>query len=284
MPEKNIFAKINNRYYQLTVSEKKIADYVAHQQQRVQYMSISELAEACDVAEATVTRFCRRLGLAGYNAFKLAVANASSGSIPPEDMHGDITEGDSVAEISAKLYTAQINAITQTRDLINADAVIAAADILCSAGKVLCMGQGGSGIMAQEAAHLFSNMLPGFFPVTDIHMQALYASGLTEKDAVLYFSYSGAVRSLSDVLDVVRDRGAKTILVTRFPKSPAAAYADVVLQCGSNESPLQHGSVAARTAQLYLLDVLGAEMYRRDAAARGEYREAAAEALSAMHI
>ena len=40
-------------------------------------MSISELAEACTVAEATISRFCRRLGYKGYNAFKLAIANAA---------------------------------------------------------------------------------------------------------------------------------------------------------------------------------------------------------------
>ena len=47
-------------------------------------------------------------------------------------------------------------------------------------------------------------------------------------------------------LKIVWERKAKTILITRFPKSPGATYADVVLQCGSREGPLQVGSVAAR--------------------------------------
>lgn len=40
-------------------------------------MSISELAGACSVADATVSRFCRRLGYKGYPDFKIAIANAS---------------------------------------------------------------------------------------------------------------------------------------------------------------------------------------------------------------
>ena len=76
-PEINAFEKISNAYYSLTAAEKKVADYVIIHQQESQYMSISELAEACGVAEATVSRFSKRLGYKGYNAFKLAAISAS---------------------------------------------------------------------------------------------------------------------------------------------------------------------------------------------------------------
>lgn len=69
-------------------------------------------------------------------------------------------------------------------------------------------------------------------------MQAIAASHLTARDVVLYFSYSGSTEELLKNLKIIRDRRAVAILVTRFPKSPGAAYADVVLQCGSLEGPL----------------------------------------------
>ena len=56
-----------------------MADYAVAHQQKTQFMSISELAEEAGVAEATISRFCRRLGYKGYNAFKLAVANSTAG-------------------------------------------------------------------------------------------------------------------------------------------------------------------------------------------------------------
>ena len=79
MPFGNVFEKINSEYYQLTSAEKKVADYVVIHQQKTQFMSISELAEESGVAEATISRFCRRLDYKGYNAFKLAVANSVTG-------------------------------------------------------------------------------------------------------------------------------------------------------------------------------------------------------------
>ena len=66
-----VFDAISNQYFQLTNAEKRVADYVLGHRQQAHRKSISELAEACGVADATVSRFCRRLGFGGYNAFKL---------------------------------------------------------------------------------------------------------------------------------------------------------------------------------------------------------------------
>ena len=72
----NVFERISAEYYNLTTAEKKAADYVLSHQRKAQDMSITELAAASGVAEATVSRFCRRLGCKGYNAFRLAIANS----------------------------------------------------------------------------------------------------------------------------------------------------------------------------------------------------------------
>jgi len=285
MPDSNVFTKISDCYYQLTSSEKKVADYIAVQRQKVQYLSISELAGNCGVADATISRFCRQIGYRGYNAFKLAVAKSSvvhQGL--PAPIAGEVTPEDSIPDMCRKLCASAVETLSQAQELIRPESVRRAADVLLHSEKILCMGQGGSMIMAEEAAHLFSTTFGGFFAIRDNHMQTIAATHLTEKDAVLYFSYSGATRDLMDLLPVVRARGATMILVTRFPKSPGTAQSDIVLQCGSNENPLQPGSAAARIAQIYLLDVLLSEMCRRDLPACELRRESIADALSEKHV
>ncbi len=284
MPQGNVFTKITNEYYQLTSAEKKISDYVVIHQQQTQYMSISELAEECGVAEATVSRFCKRLNYKGYNAFKLAIANSTANQGNRNPLAGEVRTDDSFFDMCQKVYAADTDAVRQTLSLIRAEHLTEAAQILLHADKVVCMGQGGSMILAQEAAHLFSTARPGFFAVWDSHLQAVAASQLTEKDAVLFFSYSGSTKELLDVLKVVRSRGAKSILITHFPKSPGAVEASVVLQCGALEGPLQLGSVAARMAQLFLIDVLFSEVCRHDLEKCEATREAIAEALAEKHL
>ena len=72
----SILDSITEQYHSLTKSGKKLADYVFSHTTETQYLSITSLAENCKVSEATITRFCRGLGLSGYNAFKLALAQA----------------------------------------------------------------------------------------------------------------------------------------------------------------------------------------------------------------
>ena len=280
----NVFDTISNEYYALTAAEKKTADYIMSHRGATQFMSISELAEASGVAEATVSRFCRRLGYKGYNAFKLAVANSTAQSKNPSPLAGAVEDDDSFEDMCRKIYAADMGAMTETLDLIKKESIIRAADLLEQAGKVLCMGQGGSMIIAEETAHLFSTAGGKYFPVHDSHLQAIAAASLEENDVIFFFSYSGATVDMVHTMNLARSRGAKILLVTHFPKSPGSALADVVLQCGANESPLQLGSVAARIAQMFLADVLFSELCRRNIDSCRDTRRRIAAALADKHI
>ena len=281
----NVIERISEAYYDLTTAEKKTADYVLHNPRESQFLSIAELAEESGVAEATVSRFCRRLGYKGYNAFKLAIANATARQHAGNDsLSGQIYESDSMEDMCQKLYSTDVAAITETLNLLNPEQVENAVRMLTAADKVLCMGQGGSMVMAQEAAHLFSTVSGKFFAVSDSHLQIIATANMSDRDVLLFFSYSGATRDLVEALSVARERHAKIILVTRFARSPGAEFADLVLCCGSNESPLQLSSVPAKLAQLFLLDVLFSEYCRKDLESCGEARERVASALAEKHL
>ncbi len=282
--DQSVLDRISNDYYLLTDAERKVADYVVIHQKDTQFMSISELAESCGVAEATVSRFCRRLNYSGYSAFKLAVAHAHAPR--PEEVlpTGAVTAEDSIPDLCQKIYSVDMDALNQALSLIRPETLQAAADLLLAARNVYCMGQGGSMIIAMEAAHLFSTSLPGFHAVWDSHLQAIAAANMTAEDVVIFFSYSGSTKELMELLPVIKERRAKVILVTHFPKSPAAAFADVILQCGANENPLQHGSIPTRIALLFLLHALFSEVCRRSPELRDETQERVAAALSNKHI
>ncbi len=289
MPEKTsdvgFTQRINREYYNFTTAEKRAADYVLAHRAEAQHLSITELAEASAVAEATISRFARRLGYSGYNAFRLDIARsltATSGQLSP--LAGEVTDQDSFSEIIRKIYAADADAMAQTLELIEEDTIRAAGDIIEGAEKVFCMGQGGSMILAQEAAHLFTTTGCKYFAVTDNHTQAITTATMTEKDAILYFSYSGATTDLMHTLSIAKKHGVKVILITRYPNAPGVKLADVVLQCGSNESPIQLGSVAARIAQMYLLDVLFSEVCLRHLEDARQARLTIAEAQSDLHL
>lgn len=280
--ELSILERIHASYYQLTATERKVADYVLAQHSQVQFMSITQLADECGTAEATISRFCRSLKLKGFNAFKIELARHSvAGAIPTvsEGPAPDTPEGRSV-EVGRLAHEA----VKQTIDLVEPNQVLRAVEMLENANHVMCIGSGGSMIMASECAHLFSTITGKFYAVSDSHMQMSATATIDPSDVIIIFSYSGATTTGLQVMELAKSRGVKIILVTRFNKSPAANLADVVLRCGSNEGPFQFGSVPAKVAQLIVMDVLFQEYYNRNKETCEEYIQRIAAALSGMHI
>lgn len=277
---KNILEQIHASHFQFTAAEQRIADYVLTQYEQVQLMSITQLADECGTADATVSRFCRRLGLKGFNAFKIELAKQSAHRPAITADHPLDTQAGRCLEV-AKLAR---DAISQTVELLDPDQVSQAVALLEQAAHVMTIGAGGSMIMASECAHLFSTVTGKFYAVSDSHMQMSAAATMQSQDAIMLFSYSGATTNGLEVLELARSRGIPTILVTRFPKSPAAKLADVVLHCGSNEGPFQFGSVPARIAQLTVLDVLFQEYCYRNQESCEENIRRIASALAGKHV
>lgn len=283
--QRNIFEKISMDYYSFTQSEKKLSDFILANQDGLAYLSIGQLASGAGVAEATVSRFCRHLGFRNFVEFKLTAANNSLRFKPANNpLSGQIEQTDTVEDICRKLYTAEVESIAQTMELLEPAKVVQAADLLEKASRVLLMGQGGSMLLAQETAHLFSTVDNRFVPVMDSHMQAIAAAMMDPDDVIMFFSYSGSTRAMMETLEVARKRRGRVILITRFPRSPGAEYADIVLQCGANENPLQSGSIAARIAQMYLIDVLFSEYSRRNLIRTRDNRARIAEVLAKKHL
>jgi DNA-binding MurR/RpiR family transcriptional regulator len=56
-------------------------------------------------------------------------------------------------------------------------------------------------------------------------------------------------------------------------------HSDVTLLCGANEGPLQGGSLSAKIAQLYLLDVLYVEYFKRTYQESIDNKESTANAV-----
>ena len=276
----NILERIHASYYQLTATERKVADYVLSQHAQVQFMSITQLADECGTAEATISRFCRSLKLKGFNAFKIELARHSVPNAVKPQTHSIDTPAGRCQEVGRQAT----DAVNQTIELVQPKQVQQAVELIEQAPRVLCMGSGGSMILAEECAHMFSTVTGKFCSISDSHLQISAAATLEKGSIILLFSYSGATTNGLQVLELAKNRGIKTILVTRFPKSPAAKLADVVLRCGSNEGPFQLGSVAAKIAQLVVVDVLFQEYYSRNQEVCEENIQSIASALSDMHV
>lgn len=256
--ECNIVDTLVAQYETFTAAEKKIADYVLTHQRESLGLGITELSAECSVAVSTVSVFCRKLKLAGFNDFKIELARANT--VRPNqgyDLESTVLQpGDSADQVLEKTYHWQQETLRRSANMLSAKAVDRAVEMMGRAGQVLFLGQGNHAAIAQMAWAQFSVTSSKFKTVQDAHLQTIALSTLSENDVVVYFSYSGATLEIMDAVEIIREVGAKLVLVTRFIHSPAAEFADAVLISGADENPLQFGSADALIAQIYVLDVL----------------------------
>lgn len=265
MSSSSLLLDIQLLYNQFTKTEKKIADYVSENASAVLFMSITDLADACDVADASVHRFCRSVGVKGYQEFKMKLSLSLTPGETAERTEEEHMEGaDSLSYILDGILETHINALKETRTLLSVGAVDRTVEMIEAAKHIYFFGIGDSLLTAQEARNKFLRIMNKVSCIEDPHMQAMSASMASPDDLIFIISYSGSTKDNVYVAEIARQAGAKIVGITRFLKSPLTNYTDVLLTCGANEGPLEGGSMSVKMSQLYIIDVLFQEYYRRN--------------------
>lgn len=263
MANQDIFSLIHSRYNSFTNTEKKVADYILENIKDVIYMSITDLADACNVGESSVFRFCKTMDLKGYQEFKIVVAHSISVDNEIPQLSSKITMQDTIEQLSTKILSSNVHALTETYNLLSENDISRAVECMINSQRIHFFGVGSSLMTAMEAKNKFMRITSKTECSLDSHFQIMSAALMTEKDVAILISYSGSTKDTIEVAKVAKERGAKVISITRFIKSPLTSFSDITLLCGAHEGPLQGGSLSAKIAQLYLLDLLYFQYFKR---------------------
>lgn len=237
---------IREHYPQLTKSEKKVADFILSAQEKIIYSTMSDIKKHTNVGDATIIRFCQKLGFSGFSDLKIAIAK--------EDFSHQATS-DTAVNFADLVSKRLVDAILATKQLINIDHINQAVDYINQAHQIYIFGVGSSGNTAVDLESLFLRAGIQAKAITDPHFQAQVASLLTEDDLVIAFSLSGKTKDTFDSIAIAKKNHAKIISITNYLLSPIAQQGDVVLQTAIEEF-LNGGSLAGKISQLYLCDML----------------------------
>lgn len=264
MATTNLMNEITNRYSKMTKAEKKVADFILSSPQDALNATITDLSRLCDVGETTVFRFCRTLSLKGYQDFKVSLALSTNSSDAPQKKDSiNIADTGDCKAAAEKVLQAYNAALEQTFQTLNFNAIPKVVDMILTAKSVNLFGFAGSGISAAETKNKFLKILPNIIYNSDAHMQLTQAALLGENDLAIIFCNSGITKDCIEIARICHNSKVFVVFITKFPKTPAAQYSNILLLCGANEGPLEGGSIAAKAAQLFLIDVLYAEVYKK---------------------
>lgn len=242
----------------LSPSEQRVANRVLEDPRGVAASTITALAQRCGTSETTVIRFCRSLGLSGYPQLRLTLATEAgrADTGPTRVVGSDIGPGDDLAQIVEKIAFADARAVEETAsqlDLTSLQAVVAA---LVAARRIDVYGVGASAFIAMDFQQKLHRIGQVAFAWSDTHIALTSAALLKPGDVAIGVSHTGVTTDTIDALAEARRRGATTVALTNFPRSPITEVADHVLTTAVRETTFRSGAMSSRLAQLTLVDFL----------------------------
>lgn len=249
--------KIREAYQELTPTEQKIADYIMEEGVEVSILSAAELAELVKTSPPSIVRFARKLGYAGFQEMKLALAKDAALQDKLQDkVYEAVSIHDSTKEIINKIGKENMNAIEETISLLDQEAMTQAIDVLNKAHNINIFGVGASGLVGLDLQYKLMRINKKASMYMDSHTQLSSAIHLSKGDVAIGISHSGRTLEVYKSVETAKSRGATTISITKYGKNPLSDLADINLFTASVEKSLRTGAIASRIAQLTIIDIL----------------------------
>jgi DNA-binding MurR/RpiR family transcriptional regulator len=243
-----LLLQIQTLYPQLTAKEQAIADYI-FKNKEVVYQSITEFVSRSKVGYGSVVRFCKRLGCAGFQEFKIKLAQDLALHKAGSDFRTDAEKW------TPAMAEEACRDIRNTARILSEKELERAAKAVLSARHILSVGAGAALIIAKELEYRFCRYGLPAVAMAESHLQNMRAATLTSDDAIVLVSFSGSTKDVLRSGELARKAGATLICLTNFAESPISAISDIRLVTAVRVDPLSEEMVS-NIAMDFVVDLL----------------------------
>lgn len=262
-------ARIGRHRGGLSEAEDRACAALLAEADRPATLSIAALADRAAVSPATVTRMCRHLGFASFQALKLAlVAEAARRPAAVEEQEPQAVAGDDAASRAlARTAAAYAAVLRETAAMIDARQIAAIGRLLRGATRISAFGIGGSATVAADLCHKLGKLGLAAAAQGDGDMMTIAAAAARPGHVLIGISHTGRTETVVTALGRGRARGATVIALTRDAASPIAAVADLLVVTPSRPTDLPTDELSGRIAQLLVFDAVYTLLALEDIAA-----------------
>ncbi len=254
-----ILWKIKEQYASLRKSEKAVADYMLAHDDKIEKMTIAELAEQSGVSQPTVMRFLKAIGYDSFREVKLAFATqrAEKNVLPQQNspLGISISPNDTIEDVPSKIIHNTIALLEDSLKRISKTELKKAVEAIKNAEQLVIYSVENSNTTAID---LMTKLLYLGIPCRiyeDAYLQKISAGNLHEGDVAIGISYSGYSKNTVDVMKLAKKRKATTLVITNFTNTPLTQQADILIET-SNQQFLYGNTIFSRTTHLAVVDML----------------------------
>ncbi|MGI3169061.1 MurR/RpiR family transcriptional regulator [Pseudooceanicola sp. C21-150M6] len=225
----------------------RIADFILKEPEATVRASMSALAELSGSGEASIARFCRRLGFDGYHEFKLSLAS-------------DIAYRSGAEARVTDLGSRISGAVRATIDGTDPDEISMVADRLRSTRTIDIFGAGVSGMVAQLFAYRFSRLGLAARGIQDPVIAEEIIHGAGPETVYMTISETGLTSQTERLLGLAGARGAYRIAVSGRQIADLRPLCETLL-IATPLSPLpERGEIAPSIAKVVLCELIAEQI------------------------
>lgn len=252
--EVSVRDQIFSTYDSLYDAEKKVADYLISHPSKAIEMSVSELASQCEASQATIVRFCKKIGCKGYHQLKIKLAGEQRQQ--GEQVISNEINLDHMEQSIQNILSSKTEELRATFNNYNAKELRQIVDLILKANVIEFAAMGNTVPIALDGTYKFNQLGLQAVSSTIWESQEAFARTLGKGDVMIAISASGASKRLLNMAEIARENGAATIAITNQSKSPLAEKCDFVILTATREHIFHDQVSFTRMAAMSVIDTL----------------------------
>ena len=264
-PVSTLAVRLRAHLSSLTPLENSVLFTLLHRRATGEETLLKCAASETGVSEALIVKIAKKLGFEGFRQLREALGEHNR--LSQADLQEELCVAEGARAHLQKVLHASVGALEQGLASVSPEALERAADCLHAARQRDFYGEGGSGLVARDAAHQFLRIGVRASVFDDGQLMLMSAALLRRGDVAMAFSHSGQTAAVVEAARQARQNGAQLIALTNRSDSPLGQESDVTLCANLDSLPWAGENAAARLVQLSVLDALLNAVAQRDYAA-----------------
>ena len=237
-------------------SERKIGTYIIQHTAKVVDMTVGELAQACGVSDASVSRFCKKIDMKGFHHLKITLAKEISERGKEEEEVSNRISVNDIGQSLKNILANKVTEITQTVSMMDTKQLHKILDKLNTAKTVQFFAVGNTIPVAIDGAFKLNQIGIPAVSGTIWETQIGYTYNMMADDVVIAISNSGESTAVLRALEAARSAGATTISITNSEKSSAAQLSDYHITTATREKLFLDGYCFSRVSATTVIEIL----------------------------
>lgn len=249
--------KIRGMLDQMSVIERKLAEFILDNAHMLRDYSSQQLADAVGISQSSVVKFCQKLGYKGYPDLKLAINEAVvTASTLNRDQADKNNDDGSLLGIGEQLQFSLQQHLRTLLTINDEKTLLRAARLLQGADKILLAGFAKSAIVVADMQFRLLQLGKLALHHADPALALQLARSLTDTSVLLLVSDSGQNSDLLKLEHYAKSRQLKIISLTSYKTNAQSLAADITLFTLSAEEDIRLNPILTQLAQQHLCHML----------------------------